>query len=144
MIKLAKITDYGIALMSRLARDETRSRVTARDLSANMDLPLPTVRKLLKLLVHGGLLESHRGIQGGYNLSRDPAQISLVELVDVLEGPVALTECASAKDCACEMQTNCEVRDNWQWINERFTGALAGVSLKEMAGSLAASGREGV
>ena len=136
MIRVGKLTDYGIALMTRLAQEEPGGSVTARDLAASLGLPLPTVSKLLKLLARRQLLVSQRGAHGGYALARRPEEITLAELVGALEGPVAVTECA-ADDCSCELETTCDVKDNWSWINRQVMSALEGVTLREMTGSLA-------
>ncbi|HVH88183.1 MAG TPA: Rrf2 family transcriptional regulator, partial [Terriglobales bacterium] len=93
MIRLQKLTDYGLVLMTCVARHHEQSLHTARDLAVESHLPLPTVSKLLKQLLQGGLLVSHRGIKGGYSLARPPQAISIAEIVAALEGPIALTEC---------------------------------------------------
>jgi FeS assembly SUF system regulator len=140
MIRVAKLTDYGIALMTRLAQEPAGS-VTARDLAEALGLPLPTVSKLLKLLARQELLHSQRGAKGGYTLARPAEAITLAELVGALEGPLAVTECASDAGCTCEIETTCDVRDNWGWINRQVINALENVTLREMAGSLA--GKQG-
>jgi FeS assembly SUF system regulator len=136
MIRVAKLTDYGIALMTRLAQEPAGS-VTARDLAEALGLPLPTVSKLLKLLARQELLHSQRGAKGGYTLARPAEAITLAELVGALEGPVAVTECASETGCTCGLEPTCDVRENWGWINRQVMSALEGVTLRQMAGSLA-------
>ncbi len=138
MIRVAKLTDYGIALMTRLARDESGASVTARDLSETMGLPLPTVSKLLKILARCDILSSQRGAKGGYSLARPAESITLADLVGALEGPVAMTECATGdvESCGCELETTCDVKENWSWINRQVMAALEGVTLREMVGSL--------
>jgi len=140
MIRVAKLTDYGIALMTRLAQGPAGS-VTARDLAEALGLPLPTVSKLLKLLARQELLHSQRGAKGGYTLARPAEAITLAELVGALEGPVAVTECAADAGCTCGLEPICDVRDNWGWINRQVMNALEGVTLRQMAGSLA--GKQG-
>ncbi|MBM4117316.1 SUF system Fe-S cluster assembly regulator [bacterium] len=136
MIRVAKLTDYGIALMTRLAQAPAAS-ATARDLAEALGLPLPTVSKLLKLLARQELLLSQRGAKGGYSLARRPEEITLAELVGALEGRVAVTECSAEAGCACELEPTCDVRENWGWINRQVMSALENVTLREMAGSLA-------
>ena len=137
MIKVSKLTDYGIGLMTCLARYQTDEPVTARELAQNMGLPLPTVSKLLKTLSGGGLLVSTRGSAGGYVLASRPRQISLVDIVEVLEGPMALTECSSASGCVCEFEAACGLKANWNWINQQLLNTLRGITLQNMAGSVA-------
>lgn len=142
MIRVAKLTDYGIALMTRLAQEEGETSLTARDLAGEMGLPLPTVSKLLKILARCELLDSQRGAKGGYSLARRAESINLAELVGALEGPVAMTECAAedATACGCDLETTCDVKDNWSWINRQVMASLENITLRQMAGSL--SGRD--
>ncbi len=137
MLKVSKLTDYGIGLMTCLARRETGEPVTARGLSETMGVPLPTVSKLLKLLGGSDLLVSTRGAAGGYALARQPAQISLVDMVEALEGSMALTECTGNAGCACELEATCGLKANWTWINQQLLNTLRGISLQHMAGSVA-------
>ena len=95
MIRLGKMTDYGLLVMSQIARSSKAELHTARDLAIKCRVPLPTVSKLLKTLLQSGLLASHRGIRGGYSLVREPHLISVAEVVSALEGPLALTECST-------------------------------------------------
>src|SRR5260370_2296474 len=92
MIRLGKLTEYGLVLMTHIAQKHDRLLHTARDLAVESRLPLPTVSKLLKELLQGGLLVSHRGIKGGYSLARKPQEISVAEIIAVLEGPITLTQ----------------------------------------------------
>src|SRR5260370_12166590 len=92
VIRLSKLTDYGLVLMTHMAQNHDRLLHTARDLAAESRLPLPTVSKLLKELLQGGLLVSHRGIKGGYSLARKPREISVAEIIAVLAAPISLTQ----------------------------------------------------
>ena len=95
MLRLSKITDYGIVLLARLrgAMDPAGATHNARELSAETGLPFPVVGKVLKTLAREGLLDSHRGARGGYALAQPPEEISVAKIIAALEGPVALTEC---------------------------------------------------
>lgn len=130
MIRITKQTDYGIVLLTHLAAHPDRS-FNAPELAAEARLPLPMVSKILKLLAKEALLVSHRGVKGGYSLSRLPGEISMAEIVAALEGPIAITECVSV-DSDCTHEALCPVRGNWQRINEAVRGALEGISLAEM------------
>src|SRR5271166_1891278 len=92
MVRLGKLTDYGLVLMTCIGRGERAPLRTARDLARESKLPLSTVSKLLKELLQSGLLIAHRGIKGGYILAREPHQISVLEIIAAIEGPMALTE----------------------------------------------------
>lgn len=131
MIRITKQTDYGIVLLTHLSANSER-QFNAPDLAAEARLPLPMVSKILKLLARDGLLTSHRGVKGGYSLARAPQLISMAEIIAALEGPIAITECIDENgDCAHEAR--CQVRGNWQRINEAVLAALKGITLAEMA-----------
>jgi FeS assembly SUF system regulator len=132
MIRLGKLTDYGLLLMSQMARGPQAELHTARDLARKCRLPLPTVSKLLKALLQRGLLVSHRGIRGGYSLVRDPHLIPIAEIISALEGPLALTECSTDVGGLCDLESSCPLRDNQRIINGAIRGALAKVMLSDL------------
>ncbi len=132
MIRLGKLTDYGLLLVTHMARSPRTALHTARELAAHSRLPLPTVSKVLKTLLQSGLLESHRGIKGGYSLIREPNLISLAEVVSALEGPVALTECSMDVSGLCDLEPSCPMKDNQRIINQVVRGALAKVMLSDL------------
>ncbi|WP_273149590.1 SUF system Fe-S cluster assembly regulator [Methylophaga thiooxydans] len=130
MLRMGKLTDYGIVLMSYLAanRDVQHS---AHTIAEAVKVPLPTVRKVLKSLSHGGLLKSERGVMGGYSLNNSPDKISVAEIITAIEGPIALTECVS-DESHCEQETHCAVQTNWTRINNAVFHALDEVKLADM------------
>jgi FeS assembly SUF system regulator len=132
MIRLGKLTDYGLVLMTQMARSPRTELHTARGLSAHSKLPLPTVSKLLKILLQSGLLESHRGIKGGYSLTKEPSSISLAEIVSALEGPLALTECSMDVTGLCDLEPSCPIKDNQRIINQVIRGALGQMMLSDL------------
>lgn len=132
MIRLGRLTDYGIVLMAHLA-DAGDGPHTARDLAAETQLPLPAVSKLLKTLTRAGLLVSSRGAKGGYRLARAANQITVPEMIEALEGPIALTDC-TLHEGACSQEPSCHVRTPWQRINQAVHDALARVRLADLAG----------
>jgi len=135
MIRITKQTDYGIVLLTHMAGHAER-QYNAPDLAAEAHLPLPMVSKILKLLAREGVLESHRGVKGGYSLARRPQAISMAEIIAALEGPIAITECIDESgDCVHDRL--CPVRSNWHRINEAVLAALQGITLAEMVHPLA-------
>jgi FeS assembly SUF system regulator len=127
---MGKLTDYSIVLMRHLALDPL-AQYNAQILSAAVEVPLPTVRKVLKSLSHAGLLTSERGVQGGYSLSRAASTISVAEIITALEGPIALMECVG-NDSHCEQESHCNVQDSWTKINNAVFQALDEVKLSDM------------
>ena len=130
MLRISKMSDYAILLMVELARDgETLS---AHALADRIHVEMPTASKLLKLLAGAGLLESYRGISGGYCVKRPAAQISVAEVIAAIEGPIAMTEC-SVEPGLCHQEDHCSLRSNWQRISVAVNHALENVSLAEMS-----------
>jgi FeS assembly SUF system regulator len=133
MLRMSKLTDYGIVLLTHLARDRAAQSATARDLSEASHLPFPTVGKLLKELSQAGLLTSHRGVNGGYALARTPERISVAEIITALEGPIALTECGEHGGGTCQLESQCPVSGNWKTISRTIREALEKLSLAQLA-----------
>lgn len=135
MLRVSKLTDYATVVMTVLAAMSDSQRrdsvVSAQDLAARAHLELPTVSKLLKQLAHAGLVDSFRGVNGGYRLARAPREISIAEIVIAMEGPIGMTQC-SAQAGLCEHETHCGVRVNWRRINQAIAGALESVTLDDM------------
>jgi FeS assembly SUF system regulator len=132
MVKLGKLTDYGLVLMTCIARTETSMpQRTARDLASESRLPLSTVSKLLKELLQSGLLVSHRGTKGGYMLAKEPHHISLVEIISAIEGPMALTEC-STEISLCNLELSCPIKSNQRIINQAVLGVLEKITLSDL------------
>ena len=133
MIRLAKLTDYGLVLMTIMARENVSAVHTARDLALASHLPLPTVSKVLKQLLQSGLLTSHRGLKGGYGLAKEPAEISVADIVTAMEGPIALTECSTDHTGLCDLEQSCPTKANQRIISQVMRGALQKVTLSELA-----------
>lgn len=132
MVRLGKLTDYGLVLMTCMARGQGAPLRTARDLAVESRLPLATVSKVLKQLLGSGLLTSHRGIKGGYLLARDPHEISVVDIVAAIEGPMALTECSTDVTGLCNIESCCPIKTNQQIINRAVRGVLEKVMLSDL------------
>ena len=131
MLKLSRMIDYGVVILSQMAcRDDALA--TAPGLAQATGLPAPTVSKILKTLAHSDLVTSHRGMHGGYTLSRPPATISVAAIIEALEGPVALTACVEASDEQCHVASLCPIRGGWEKVNEAIRQALEAVTLAEL------------
>ena len=132
MVKLGKLTDYGLVLMTLIARGEGLPLRTARDLAVDSRLPLSTVSKLLKQLLQSGLLTSHRGMRGGYFLAREPRDITVIEIIAAIEGPMALTECSADVSGLCNLESFCPIKSNQQIINQAVRGVLDKITLSDL------------
>lgn len=135
MLRITKQTDYGIVLLTHMAADRERL-VNASDLAGEASLPQPMVAKTLKLLARSGILESHRGVNGGYCLARPPEELSVAEVIGALEGQIAITECTDDTPGLCAQEAVCPVRSNWNRINLAIQEALERISLAEMTGPI--------
>jgi len=132
MVRLGKLTDYGLVLMTCIAGGQGLPLRTARDLAAESRLPLSTVSKLLKQLLQSGLLVSHRGIKGGYILAKEPREISVIEIIAAIEGPMALTECSTDVTGLCNRESFCSIKTNQQIINQAVRGVLEKITLSDL------------
>lgn len=137
-MRLSNLADYAVVTMSAAARHaapgrSTPARFSAAQLAAETGLPLPTVQKLAGRLVAAGLLHSERGAHGGLRLARPAATISLAEIVEAVEGPIALASCVDAGRNDCALEGSCAVRPHWGAVNDALRGALAAVPLTRLA-----------
>ncbi len=132
MLKLNRLTDYAVVVMSQMTRSSDQVR-TAPQISQDTGVPLPTVAKLLNTLAHERLIASHRGAAGGYSLERPPEQISVAEIIQALEGPIALTACVDGNTGCCDVESICPMRGNWDKVNKAIRNALSRVTLADMA-----------
>ena len=131
MIQLSRLADYGVVLMTHIAGDAGRLHA-AHAAAAATRIPEPTVSKVLKALSRHGLLESHRGVNGGYCLAREPAEISVTEIIAAVDGPIAMTNCSHPDGGDCSLVTFCPTRTNWQKINDAVRRALDEITLADM------------
>ena len=132
-MKINKLTDYSIVILANLVAKDENAMYTAKELSEFSGIPLPTVTRILKMLSNKGILESQRGAQGGYELTKNSTDISVAEVIEAMEGPIALTECAS-DDCGCAFEPSCVVGKPWQKINKAVNDVLRNISLSDMSG----------
>ena len=132
MLRMGKLTDYATVVLASLAQEPERHRAAA-DLAVSTRLKLPTVSKVLKGLQRAGLVISSRGSQGGYRLARPPERITATQILDVFEGPVAITECSGAAS-RCGIERQCRVGSAWQRVNAAIRRALDDMTLHQLAG----------
>jgi FeS assembly SUF system regulator len=132
MLRISKMTDYATVILARLALAPQR-QFTAAQLAEQTHLAQPTVSKVLKLLLRRGLLHSTRGLHGGYRLARPAAEITAAQILDALEGPVALIECARHVH-HCSIESTCGVGRAWQRVSVALRRVLEDITLVELAG----------
>jgi len=132
-MRLSNLADYAVVAMSAAARRPAAERFSAASLAQETGLPLPTVQKLAGKLAAAGLLQSERGARGGLRLARAAGEITLAQIVEAVEGPIALTSCTEGGRHDCALEGCCTVRPHWGAVNEALRGALADVPLTRLA-----------
>ena len=132
MMRLTNLADYAVVVMTEAAR--CGGCASATRIAGKTGLPMPTAAKLLNALARAGLLVSTRGAGGGFRLSRCPTMITLADIVEAVDGPIALTGCVAKGHDHCEINADCTARDHWPSVNSAVRGALAAVTLGQLAG----------
>ncbi|AXI83895.1 SUF system Fe-S cluster assembly regulator [Xylella taiwanensis] len=130
MLRVTKLTDYASVVLTVLAA-HPGAVLSANELAEHAGLEPPTVSKILKPLSQAGLVEGLRGAYGGYRLARSAGDITLIEIVEAIEGPLAITEC-SQDHSQCSIAHQCGIRSNWQLINNVIANALRSITLAQM------------
>jgi len=131
MLRISKMADYGTIILTSMAKEPERTRSVA-DIGSATGLPAPSVSKILKILIHEGIVVSLRGTKGGYKLARPPAEISTAQILQAIDGPIGMTEC-SVTPGWCSHETGCRVRTHWQMVNQVMLQALGQITLKQMS-----------
>ena len=133
-MRLTHLADYAVVMMTAAARREGSARLSASELAEETGVPLPTAQKLMQRLAAHGLLVGTRGSGGGYALARAVAEISLADIVEAVEGPIALTQCSGSDEPSdCALDAHCRVKPHMGIVGEAVRGALGAVSLQELA-----------
>ena len=143
-MRLSNLADYAVVLMSAAARHCGGVRTSAATLAEETGLPQATAHKLVHMLVRAGLLKSLRGAGGGVKLARPAAAISVADIVEAVEGPIALTACVDDSRHDCALEGSCRVQPHWGAVNSAVRGALGAVSLASLVKPLPSKGGVGV
>jgi FeS assembly SUF system regulator len=132
-MRLSSLTDYAIVMLSAAARIGGNVPVSATTLSEQTGVPLPTAQKLMGRLAVAGLLVSARGTGGGFRLARKPGDISIADIIEAVEGPIAMTACVEEGRHDCGLETACRVKPHWGAVNMAVKGALGSVTLASLS-----------
>src|SRR3954452_15278684 len=132
-MRLSHLADYAVVLMTAAARYPAGARLSATELSADTGVPLPTAQKLMGQLATSGLLSSARGASGGFALSRPAGEISLADIVEAVEGPIALTMCSDGVNHECALDAHCKIKPHMGIVGNAVRGALGAVSLQQLS-----------
>ena len=131
-MRLTHLADYAVVMMTAAARREQCSRLSATELAEETGVPLPTAQKIMQQLASHGLLVGQRGAGGGYALARPVGEISLADIVEAIEGPIVLTQCADGVNHECALDMHCRVKPHMGIVGNAVRGALGAVSLAQL------------
>jgi FeS assembly SUF system regulator len=133
-MRLTHLADYAVVIMTAAARRPAGERLSAAALAAETGVPVPTAQKLLGKLANAGLLVSVRGAGGGFALARPAERITLAEMVEAVEGPIAMTQCSGSEEASdCALDAHCRVKPHMSVVSNAVRGALAAVTLEQLA-----------
>ena len=132
-MRLTSLADYAVVMMAAAARHPGGARLSATLLAGETGVPLPTAQKLMSKLAGAGLLSSTRGTGGGFMLAREAKGISLADIIEAVEGPIAMTNCIEGTTHECALEGSCRVKPHLNAVNGAVRGALAGVSLASLS-----------
>jgi len=133
MLRLGRLTDYAVTLLSHMGREGEGTLWAASGLAEKSGLPMPTAAKVLKLLAKGDLISAQRGATGGYKLARRASEISIAEIIEVMDGPIAITDCSSGSAHEnCKIHRLCPMSNGWNKVNIAVRESLKNVTLEEM------------
>jgi FeS assembly SUF system regulator len=131
MLRLGRLPDYGLVIATFFV--DAEGLLTTKDLAQRSQIPLATVRKLLKYLVDAGLIKSFRGNKGGYTLARQAADISVADIIQAIDGPIALTDCSRMNpDHQCSLEASCPLAHKWCEVNKEIVEKLQSISIREI------------
>jgi FeS assembly SUF system regulator len=130
MLKLTKKADYGLISLKHLA--VKNASASAKEIADAYGIPLPLLSKVLQKLARAGFLKSEHGTYGGYRLARNPSQISTLEVIRLIDGPIFLTACSTGH-AACGQSLRCIVREPLRRVHDGIQSLLAGISIADMA-----------
>jgi FeS assembly SUF system regulator len=132
-VRLTSLADYAVVMLAAAARHPAGARLSAAVLAAETGVPLPTAQKLMGRLAAAGLLSSARGTGGGFVLARGAEGISLADIIEAVEGPIAMTVCVDETRHDCALEGACNVRPHMGLVNGAVREALQGISLDRLA-----------
>ncbi|MEP6786284.1 MAG: Rrf2 family transcriptional regulator [Sphingomonadales bacterium] len=132
-MRLSSLADYAVVMMSAAARHGCGARLSATLLADETGVPLPTAQKLMQKLAAAGLMSSLRGTGGGFKLTRPAGAINLADIIEAIEGPIAMTACVESGRHDCGLEGSCQTKPHWGAINGAVRGALAAVPLTQLA-----------
>ncbi len=136
MLKLTKKADYGLIALKHLASSGRRgASASAKDIADAYNVPLPLLSKVLQKLARAGMLQSEQGTNGGYRLAKSPSEISALEVIRTIDGPIILTHCFTehAQPKECNQSVLCPVREPLRKVHEGILQLLQGITISDLS-----------
>jgi Rrf2 family protein len=132
MLKLTKKADYGLIALKHLAVNQSRGSSSAKEIADSYGIPLPLLSKILQKLGKSGFLRSAQGTNGGYKLARDPRDITALEVIRTIDGPIVLTACFTEHGF-CSHSDRCNVREPLRKVHEGILKLLSSITIFDMS-----------
>jgi FeS assembly SUF system regulator len=132
MLKLTKKADYGLIALRHLAVGSGQPSASAKEIADRYGMPLPLLSKILQKLARGGFLRSEHGTNGGYKLARDPRQVSALEVIRAIDGPIILMSCFTGQK-KCGQSGTCTVREPLRRVHQGILQLLQNITISDMA-----------
>lgn len=130
MIRISKLADYAVVILAEMARQPAVLSATA--MASATHLSETTVAKVLKILARENILIATRGAAGGYELSRSADQITITQIIEAMDGPIGVVDCAEETRADCLLSETCKMQTNWTMVNDAIRAALSNVTLTQM------------
>ncbi len=132
MLKLSKKSEYGIIALKHMLNQPAGQVTRAKEIASAYNIPSEVMAKILQQLVKSDIIQSSQGARGGYELAKFGENISLSEIIECIEGPVGLVDCASEDECDCVQLLNCNISEPFKVIQQQFKLFLTGISLADI------------
>ncbi len=133
-------TDYALRALVYLA-SRRGNVVSAAEVAAQQDVPLEFLQKLFQKCARAGIVGAHRGVRGGFFLTKDPRDTTVLEVVESIQGPLTMNKCLLGKE-GCPRATGCPLKSKWIGIEAQIADFLRGVTLDDLVNELDEAGRE--
>lgn len=140
MLRLTKKADYGLMALKYLAEQPEEASFSARDIASAYHIPPQLLAKILQLLAREGLLQSHAGMNGGYSLSRSPENITVFEVIRIIDGPLFITSCVTEAG-PCDLTSSCTIKEPLARVNDSISDLLRKIRISDLVEADPAHGR---
>lgn len=140
MLRLTKKADYGLMALKYLAERAGEASLSAKDVAEAYHIPPQLLAKILQQLAREGLLRSHAGMNGGYTLARQPQEITVFEVIRIIDGPLFITSCVTVTG-TCDLTDSCTIKEPLARVNDSITDVLKKIRISDLVESDSAQGR---